>query len=64
MKRKAWFHYYLLLMGSTLLTLGLIVLARNLIEHRIGPGLLLGAALVIYGLLRIRQRRKYPLQDP
>lgn len=60
MTRKGWFRYYLLVIGSTVLTLGIILAARTLAERRPFPGVFLGALLIGYGILRLRQRKQYP----
>jgi len=51
---------YLLGIGSLLITLGLVMLFRDFMEHRSVPGMLLGLAFVIYGILRLRQRNSIP----
>jgi len=62
MQKKAWFHYYLLVMGSTILTLGIILLFRNYRAHGSMSGFFLGGTLVLYGFLRLRQRKTYRLE--
>lgn len=49
-------------MGSVILSLGLILVFRNLVQHRSYPGVLLGLAFVVYGVLRLRQRRRFPME--
>lgn len=54
--RKPWYRYYLLGIGSLLVTLGLILIYRDFTQHRSIPGMILGIALIIYGILRLKQR--------
>lgn len=56
--RKEWFRYYLLVIGSVILTLGMALILRTFVEHRPFSGLLLGAGLALYGFWRLREGRK------
>jgi mannose/fructose/N-acetylgalactosamine-specific phosphotransferase system component IIC len=55
MALRKWFHYYLLIVGSIIFTLGIVLIFRILWTQASSLGLILGFSLVFYGFLRLRQ---------